>query len=186
MVGVNKDPFYGRDQTLFAEAYSTIVKDVMTELFEFQKADYIQYKKMIPSLKTSVTNNIKLTFIASINDQLVPLYSSFCLFFKHPNIFRATFIDKSSLTPSFITWIVNITGTLLNLCFDDHSITKEISPSLVGSLTDGGHSTINNEYQVYLLGLKFALEITDIHEDIHFKYTPYKAKDLKANPYRRP
>ena len=143
IVGINNDSFYGRNQILFAEAYSTIVKDAMMVLFEFQKPDYIQSKKLTQSLKTSVTNNIKLTFIASINDQIVPLYSSFYLFLKHPNIFRATFIDKSSLTPSFITGIVNIAGTLLNLCCDDHSITKEISPSL---MVDTQPSIMNIKY----------------------------------------
>lgn len=186
MAGINNGPFYGRDQTLLVKAYTTIAKDAMMELFEFQKPDSIQSKKLIQSLKTLVTNNVKLTFIASINDQLVPLYSSFCIFLKHPNIFRATFIDRSSLTPDFITGIVNIAGTLLNLGYDDHNIIKEISPSLAGSLTGGGHSTIYNEYQVYLLGLKFALETTDTYENVPAKYTPYKANDLKTNPYRLP
>lgn len=186
MAGINNGPFYGRDQTLLVKAYTTIAKDAMMELFEFQKPDSIQSKKLIQSLKTLVTNNVKLTFIASINDQLVPLYSSFCIFLKHPNIFRATFIDRASLTPKFITGIVNIAGTLLNLGYDDHNIIKEISPSLAGTLTGGGHSTIYNEYQVYLLGLKFALETTDTYEDVPAKYVPYKADDLKTNPYRLP
>lgn len=186
MAGINNGPFYGRDQTLLVKAYTTIAKDAMMELFEFQKPDSIQSKKLIQSLKTLVTNNVKLTFIASINDQLVPLYSSFCIFLKHPNIFRATFIDRSSLTPNFITGIVNIAGILLNLGYGDHNIIKEISPSLAGTLTGGGHSTIYNEYQVYLLGLKFALETTDTYEDVPAEYIPYKANDLKTNPYRLP
>ncbi|KAG0663802.1 hypothetical protein C6P44_001503 [Monosporozyma unispora] len=186
MAGINNGPPYGRDQTLLVRAYTTIAKDAMMELFELQKYDSLQSKKLIQALRTVIANNVKLTFIASINDQLVPLYSSFCIFARHPNIFRATFIDKGSMTPNFITGIMNVAGKLLDLGYDDHNLVKEISPNLIGSLTGGGHSNIYNEYQVYLLGLKFALETTDTSSDVPVKYTPYKENDLKANPYRLP
>lgn len=186
MAGINNGPPYGRDQTLLVRAYTTIAKDAMMELFELQKYDSIQSKKLIQALKTIISNNVKLTFIASVNDQLVPLYSSFCIFARHPNIFRATFIDRGSMTPTFITGIMNIAGKLLNLGYNDHNLVKEISPNLIGSLTGGGHSNIYNEYQVYLLGLKFALETTDTYTDVPVKYEPYKENDLKANPYRLP
>ncbi|CAL9737797.1 hypothetical protein MOSE0_M08460 [Monosporozyma servazzii] len=186
MAGINNGPPYGRDQTLLVRAYTTIAKDAMMELFELQKYDSIQSKKLIQALKTIISNNVKLTFIASVNDQLVPLYSSFCIFARHPNIFRATFIDRGSMTPTFITGIMNVAGKLLNLGYNDHNLVKEISPNLIGSLTGGGHSNIYNEYQVYLLGLKFALETTDTYTDVPVKYTPYKENDLKSNPYRLP
>lgn len=186
MAGINNGPPYGRDQTLLVRAYTTIAKDAMMELFELQKYDSIQSKKLIQALKTIISNNVKLTFIASVNDQLVPLYSSFCIFARHPNIFRATFIDRGSMTPTFITGIMNVAGKLLNLGYNDHNLVKEISPNLIGPLTGGGHSNIYNEYQVYLLGLKFALETTDTYTDVPVKYMPYKENDLKSNPYRLP
>ncbi|CCD23753.1 uncharacterized protein NDAI_0C00920 [Naumovozyma dairenensis CBS 421] len=186
MAGINNGPFYGADQTLFVRAYQTIERDSLRELFEFQKFDSIQSKKFINGLRVIIANNVKVTFVGSINDQLVPLYSSTCLFADHPNIFRTTFIDKSSMTPSFIMRIIKIAGTLLNLGYDDHGIVKEISGSLAGPLTGGGHSTVYNEKQVYELGVKFALETTDTTTTTSVTYTPYKLSELGTNPYHLP
>ena len=186
MAGINNGPFYGADQTLFVRAYQTIEKDSLRELFEFQKFDSKQSQSLIEGLRTIISNNVKITFVGSINDQLVPLYSSICLFANHPNIFRAIFIDRGSQTPAFITRIVKIAGSLLDLGYNDHGIIKEISGSLAGTLTGGGHSTIYNEKQVYHLGIKFALETTDLFEMYPVEYSPYKLSELGANPYRLP
>lgn len=186
MAGINNGPFYGADQTLFVRAYQTIEKDSLRELFEFQKFDSLQSKQFIESLRTLIRNDVKITFVGSINDQLVPLYSSICLFAHHPNIFRATFVDKGSQTPAFITRIVKLAGSLINLGYDDHGIIKEISGSLAGPLTGGGHSTIYKEVQVYQLGLRFALETTSDYSNIPVDYTPYQLADLGANTYHLP
>lgn len=186
MAGINNGPFYGADQTLFVRAYQTIEKESLRELFQFQRPDSLVSQKLIRSIRIIVGSNVKIVFVGSINDQLVPLYSSMCLFASHPNFFRATFIDKSSRTPDFIKRLVNIAGTLLDLGYDEHGIIKEISPSLAGTLTGGGHSTIYNEAQVYELGLRFALETTDVTTDIPVRYRPYQLDQLSSNPYHLP
>ncbi|AET39168.1 uncharacterized protein Ecym_4089 [Eremothecium cymbalariae DBVPG len=186
MAGINNGPFYGVDQTFLVKAYSTIENDSLQELFQFQDFNTIQSKKYIQSLRIIIASNVKITYIGSINDQLVPLYSSTCLFAHHPNIFRATFIDKDSKTPAFITRIVKIAHHLINLGYDDHNIIKEISASLAGNLTCGGHSKIYNEDQVYELGIKFALETTDLPVDIPVIYKPYQVNQLGSNPYHLP
>lgn len=186
MAGVNNGPFYGVDQTLFVRAYSTIEDNSLKELFQFQNFNSLQSKKLVQSLRIIIGSNIKITFVGSINDQLVPLYSSTCLFAQHPNIFRATFIDQDSRTPEFITRIVSIANNLNNLGLDDHGIIKEISASLAGTLTCGGHSRIYNEGQVYDLGIKFALETTDIAVDTPVIYKPYQVDQLGSNPYHLP
>ncbi|KAL3235072.1 hypothetical protein RNJ44_02860 [Nakaseomyces bracarensis] len=186
MAGINNGPFYGADQTLFVRAYQTLEKDSLRELFEFQKFDSLQSKQFIESLRTLIRNDVKITFVGSINDQLVPLYSSICLFAHHPNIFRATFVDRGSQTPAFITRIIKLAGSLIDLGYDDHSIIKEISGSLAGPLTGGGHSTIYKEVQVYQLGLRFALETTSNYSNLPVDYTPYQLADLGANTYHLP
>lgn len=186
MAGINNGPFYGADQTFFVKAYSTIENDSLKELFQFQDFHSIQSEKLIQSLRICIFNGVKITFIGSINDQLVPLYSSICSFVHHPNIFRATFIDKDSRTPAFITRIVTIANSLLNLGLNDHGIIKEISPSLAGPLTGGGHSNVYNEEQVYELSLRFALETTDVTTNIPITYKPYEVDQLGSNPYHLP
>ncbi|CCE62890.1 hypothetical protein TPHA_0D02530 [Tetrapisispora phaffii CBS 4417] len=186
MAGINNGPFFGADRTLFVRAYSTIESDSLRELFEFQNPESTPSKSYIKYFRILIANNVKVTFVGSINDQLVPLYSSICLFARHPNVFRATFIDKGSRTPSFITRVVDMTETLLNLGYDDHGIIKEISEALAGTLTGGGHSTIYNEAQVYELGLKFSLETTDLKKPVPVTYMPYAIAQLKTNPYNLP
>ncbi|SCV01408.1 LAMI_0G11298g1_1 [Lachancea mirantina] len=186
MAGVNNGPFYGVDQTLFVRAYSTIENDSLRELFQFQNFDSTLAKKLIQSLRLVIASNVKITFVGSINDQLVPLYSSTCLFAHHPNIFRATFIDKDSRTPAFITKIVETANSLNNLGYDDHGIIKEISSSLAGTLTGGGHSKIYNEGQVYELGIKFAMETTNMAQDTPVSYRTYEVDQLGSNPYHLP
>lgn len=186
MAGINNGPFYGADQTLFVRAYQTIERESLRELFQFQKPDSLVSQKLIRSIRIIVGSNVKIVFAGSINDQLVPLYSSMCLFASHPNFFRATFIDRSSRTPAFIMRLVNLAGFLLNLGHDDHGIVKEISPALVGTLTGGGHSSVYNEAQVYELGLRFALETTDVTTDIPVRYMPSQLEQLCSNPYHLP
>lgn len=186
MAGINNGPFYGADQTLFVRAYQTIEKESLRELFQFQKFDSILSRQLIRSIRIIIRSGVKISFIGSINDQLVPLYSSMCLFAHHPNIFRATFIDIESRTPKFIKRLVNIAGTLINLGYDDHGIIKEISGALAGTLTGGGHSTVYNEAQVYEIGLKFALETTDCIADTPVEFKPFKLDQLGANPFHLP
>lgn len=186
MAGINNGPFYGADQTLFVRAYQTIERESLRELFQFQKFDSNLSKQLLRSIRIIIGSGIKITFVGSINDQLVPLYSSTCLFVNHPNIFRATFIDRGSRTPAFITRLLNIAGSLLDLGYDDHGIIKEISSSLAGTLTGGGHSTVYNEAQVYELGIRFALETTDLQADVPVEFKPFKLEQLSSNPYHLP
>lgn len=186
MAGINNGPFYGADQTLFVRAYQTIEKESLRELFQFQKFDSMLSKMLMRSIRIIIGSGVKITFVGSVNDQLVPLYSSTCLFANHPNMFRATFIDRGSRTPAFLTRLLNIAGTLLDLGYDDHGIIKEISSSLAGTLTGGGHSTVYNEEQVYELGLRFALETTDVSVDVPVEFRPFQLKNLGSNPYHLP
>ncbi|CDO92071.1 unnamed protein product [Kluyveromyces dobzhanskii CBS 2104] len=186
MAGINNGPFYGADQTFFVKAYSAIESDSLKELFEFQNFHSVLSQKFIQSLRICIASNVKIAFVGSINDQLVPLYSSTCQFAHHPNIFKATFVDKDSRTPAFITRIVSIANHLINLGYDDHSIIKEISASLAGTLTGGGHSKIYNEGQVYELGIRFALETTDLPTEVPVIYKGYEVDQLGSNPYHLP
>lgn len=186
MAGINNGPFYGADQSLFVRAYQTIEKESLRELFKFQNFDSPLSRQLIRSIRIIIRSGVKIAFIGSINDQLVPLYSSICLFADHPNIFRATFIDSDSRTPNFIKRLVNIAGTLINLGYDDHGIIKEISGALAGTLTGGGHSTVYNEAQVYEMGLKFALETSNCSDEIAVEYKPFKLDQLGANPFHLP
>ncbi|ONH72307.1 hypothetical protein BOH78_3769 [Pichia kudriavzevii] len=190
MAGINLGPFYGMDKSLFVRAYSTIENESLLELFQFQNFESLQSRKYVESLKTLIKNNVKLVFIGSIDDQLVPLYSSVAIHIHHPNIFRSIYIDNSTNTPDFLARILKLSCMLLNLGYSDHDVIKEISPSLPGPITGGGHSKIYNELQVYKLALDFTLQTnsSSIAIDQPIKLKPFDIKKLGklSNPFNLP
>lgn len=162
MAGVNNGPFYGVDKSFFMKAYSAIEHDSLMELFELTKFDSAQSLAYKESMQIIVNANVKLCFIGSINDQLVPLYSALASHIFHPNIYRACYIDHSSRTPDFIGKLVSVCCLLQNLGYFDNNVIKELSGVLAGPLTGGGHSKIYNDGKVYDLGLQFALDTDDL------------------------
>ena len=162
MAGINNGPFYGVDKSFFMKAYSAIEHESLNELFELTKFDSSQSVVYKESIRTIINVNVKICFIGSINDQLVPMYSALASHVFHPNIYRACYIDYASSTPTFIEKLVSICSNLLNLGFFDNNVVKELSTSLAGPLTGGGHSKIYNDGKVYDLGIKFFLDTDDI------------------------
>lgn len=162
MAGVNNGPFYSMDKTFFMKAYSAIEHDSMLELFELTKFDSAQSMAYKEAMQIIINANVKICFIGSINDQLVPLYSALASHVFHPNIYRACYIDHSSRTPEFIKRLVSVCCQLQNLGFFDNNVIKELSAVLAGPFTGGGHSRIYNDGKVYDLGLKFALDTDDL------------------------
>jgi hypothetical protein len=162
MCGINNGPFYGFDKSFFLKAYSTIEHDSLMELFELTKFDSdhsLEYKE---SMQIIVNVNVKICFIGSINDQLVPLYSALASHIFHPNVYRACYIDHSSQTSPFIEKLVSICCHLQNNGYFDNNVLKELSSTLAGPMTGGGHSKIYNDGKVYDLGWKFLLDTDDI------------------------
>lgn len=162
MAGINNGPFYGADKSFLMKAYSAIEHESMNELFELTKFTSPQSLVYKESMQVIINANVKLCLIGSINDQLVPLYSSMASHIFHPNIYRACYIDYSSLTPVFIQKLVSLCCHLQNLGYFDNNVLKELSTSLAGPLTGSGHSKIYNDGKVYDLGIKFVLDTDDI------------------------
>ncbi|VEU21724.1 DEKNAAC102261 [Brettanomyces naardenensis] len=188
MAGINNGPFYGMEQSLFVRAYSTFENESMLELFQFQNFESLQSRKYLESIRNLVRHNAKITFAGSIDDQLVPLYSSIASHVKHPNIYKAVYIDGGSDTPDFVARIVKVSCMLQNLGYSDHDVIKEISYALAGPLTGGGHSTIYNDLDVYKLALDFTLKTEDsqlsVEEPVMFK--SFDLKRLGSNPFNLP
>lgn len=162
MAGVNNGPFYGVDKTFFMKAYSAIEHESMTELFELTKFDSAQSLAYKEAMEIIIDVNVKICLVGSINDQLVPLYSSLAAHMFHPNIYRACYIDQASKTPEFVKRLISTCCQLLNTGYFDNNVIKELSPVLAGPFTGGGHSKIYNDGKVYDLGLKFVLDTDDI------------------------
>ena len=61
------------------------------------------------SLQHILNAGVKMLFIASLNDQVVPLYSALFSSLSHPNILRSIFIDGQAFEASadFMTNLVS-------------------------------------------------------------------------------
>lgn len=162
MAGISLGPFFGMDQNLMVRAYSSIESSSLSELFQFQDLASVHSRKYIESLRTIIAHNAKVVFVGSINDQVVPLYSSTCMHVSHPNILRAVYVDGGTeVSPEFISNLISMALRLKNLGCSEHGLIKEISSSLAGSLRGGGHSRIYDEPAVYDLAIRHVLETTD-------------------------
>ncbi|KAG7194569.1 uncharacterized protein KQ657_004240 [Scheffersomyces spartinae] len=202
MAGINNGPIFGRDKSLFMKAYSAIEHESLMELFELNRFESIQSMTYKDLIQIIVNSNVKICLVGSINDQLVPLYSALALHVFHPNIYRACYVDHASQTPLFIQKVVSLCCQMQNLGYFDNNVIKELSTTLAGPLTGGGHSKIYNDGKVYDLGIKFCLDTDDIvipsitadnNTDItripinnQVYYKEYNISKLGTNPYMLP
>ncbi|KAK9239499.1 hypothetical protein V1525DRAFT_339333 [Lipomyces kononenkoae] len=186
MAGVSLGPFYGLDQKLVIRAYTPFESDSLKELFAFQNPESIQARRYLQGLRTVIAHGVKVTYIGSVNDQLVPLYSALCAHVDHPHIYRAIYVDGRFHAPSFIIHLIELLTKLRNMGYSDHGIIRDLSDSLAGTLTGGGHSTIYFEHAVYDIAIKHALETTSI-PDIPVKVHKFEVPTpSNYNPYHLP
>ncbi|OOF97487.1 hypothetical protein ASPCADRAFT_129175 [Aspergillus carbonarius ITEM 5010] len=176
MAGVNLGPF--------ADYRSRWISGSAGELFEFA-LPYSQVSKDYESaLRTCLDFGIRISYIGSIDDQLVSLESSLFAPVTHPYIYRAAFVDGRVHAPSFLSHLVGFVLKLRNLGIPDHGLLRELSSPLAGSLYGGeGHSRLYDDPAVYRLAIDFALETSTIHNAcLHIKRT----QPAPANPYILP
>lgn len=185
MAGVSLGPF--------PDHKSSILMGSAAELWDFGNLESFNTLRYESCLKRVVDYGARITFIGSIDDQVVPLESAVYSPANHPYIYRAVFIDGRVHAPDFIAHLVGFALKLRNLGISDHGLIRELSTPLAGSLYSGeGHSRLYYDSQVYDLAMSHALETTSIPKkqecDIHHrnKGTIVGAQGQAANPYVLP
>lgn len=187
MAGVCLGPMSGLDKKLVLKAYSSLESEMLSELFEFQRVDSFQSRKFVDSLRTVIAHDAKVVLVGSLDDQLVPLYSSTCTHISHPNVYRAVYIDGQDVAPEFIAELVSLALRLRNVGAPDHGLVREISAAVSGALTGRGHSRIYNESAVYDLALEFALETTSLPSQLPLHVdSDFRIPKPNDNPYLLP
>ncbi|OAL67843.1 hypothetical protein A7C99_0974 [Trichophyton rubrum] len=181
MAGINLGPF--------ADYRSRWISGSAGELFDFTDAESKVSKDYRAALKAALDFGVKVTYVGSIDDQLVSLESSTFTTVSHPHIYRAVFVDGRVHAPSFLSHLVGFTMKLRNLGVSDHGLIRELSSPLAGSLYTGeGHSRLYEDKDVYKLAIRFALETTVISNtaiQFHKMIAP-TASTSTANPYILP
>ncbi|KAI2639856.1 hypothetical protein GGS26DRAFT_587305 [Hypomontagnella submonticulosa] len=133
------------------------------ELWQFANPDSGISKRYQHALEVVVGYGARVTYIGSIDDQLVPMESAIYAPASHPYIYRAVFIDGRVHAPDFIAHLVGFALKLRNLGVSDHGLIRELSMALAGSLYSGeGHSRLYDDDQVYDLAISHALETSNI------------------------
>ncbi|KAL2840964.1 hypothetical protein BJY01DRAFT_14833 [Aspergillus pseudoustus] len=177
MAGVNLGPF--------SDYRSRWISGSAGELFEFA-LPYSQVSKDYESaLRTCIDFGVRISYIGSIDDQLVSLESSLFSPVSHPYIYRAVFVDGRVHAPSFVSHLVGFALKLRNLGISDHGLIRELSSPLAGSLYTGdGHSRLYDDQAVYRLAIEFAIEtspVSNVPLDMKRTHPP-----PPANPYILP
>ncbi|KAG5358090.1 hypothetical protein CJU89_4588 [Yarrowia sp. B02] len=188
MAGISLGPFYGLDSKFVMRMYSTSVgTESLAELFEFQDTNSLMARKYLQSLRTVLAHNCKISFVGSMNDQLVPLYSSTCMHVAHPCIYRAVYVDGKDVAPEFISDLVSLALLLRNIGSTDHNVIKEVSGAVAGAMTGGGHSKIYNEASVYDLGFQYLMETTLPSNPVAMTvFEDFEIPKKNPNPYNLP
>lgn len=120
------------------------------ELWEFANSESEVSKRYEAALKRVLSHGVRITYVGSIDDQLVPIESAIYSPASHPYLYRAIFIDGRLHAPDFIAHLVGFACKLRNLGISDHGLIRELSVPLAGSLYGGeGHSRLYDDEHVY-------------------------------------
>ncbi|KAJ5370824.1 uncharacterized protein N7496_006916 [Penicillium cataractarum] len=155
MAGVNMGPF--------SSYRSRWISGSAGELFDFELPFSKVSKEYETALKRALDFGVRISYIGSIDDQLVSLESSLFSTVAHPYIYRSVFVDGRVHAPSFLSHLVGFALKLRNLGIPDHGLIRELSSPLAGSLYTGeGHSRLYDDEAVYYMAIQFALETSSV------------------------
>ncbi|OBT62271.1 hypothetical protein VE03_08562 [Pseudogymnoascus sp. 23342-1-I1] len=178
MAGVSLGPFTDYKSRLFSGSAA--------ELFDFADLDSEVSRSYHESLSVVLKYGVRVTYVGSIDDQLVSLESAVFSPVDHPYIYRSVFVDGRIHAPDFITNLVGFALKLRNLGVSDHQLIKALSAPLAGSLYSGeGHSRLYDEEAIYDLSVQFALETTSVNQNVDLK-VQRSATNSNSNPFQLP
>ncbi|CAG8977712.1 hypothetical protein HYALB_00008739 [Hymenoscyphus albidus] len=177
MAGVSLGPF--------ADYKSRFISGSAGEIFEFADPESVVSKRLEDSLRVAVKYGARITYVGSIDDQLVSMESAIFATASHPYIYRAVFVDGRIHAPDFLSHLVGFALKLRNLGVSDHGLIRELSAPLAGSLYTGeGHSRLYDDGKVYDLAIEHALETTS-SSDLPLELKKYEIPNT-SNPYVLP
>ncbi|KAJ3729015.1 hypothetical protein DFJ43DRAFT_1084315 [Lentinula guzmanii] len=136
------------------------------ELFEFQNTESDVSKAYVQSLRNVLHNEVKMVYVASLNDQVVPIYSGLFTSASHPLILRALYIDGDAYHSSdFLTNLLVLLLRVLNCGLSDSGLLAHLSEATAGSLSGIGHSTAYEELSTFSLAVNYLFLANNGFED---------------------
>ncbi|RDA90431.1 hypothetical protein CP533_5244 [Ophiocordyceps camponoti-saundersi (nom. inval.)] len=156
MAGVTVGPF--------SDFRSGLLPSSATELWDLADGKSVISLKFQASLARILDAGARVSLVASLDDQLVPLDSALYAPAHHPYIHRSVFVDGRLLqgespAPDFIALLVSLALKLRNLGLDDNGLLRELARPLAGSLYSGeGHSRLYYDAAVYDVAVSHLME----------------------------
>ncbi|GJJ70942.1 hypothetical protein EMPS_03292 [Entomortierella parvispora] len=186
MAGISHGPFPFLKGNLIVRWFEA---EAAGELFEFMDSNSHIAQKYRDGLRIVLSSGVRLTCVASLEDQVVPLYSAVMTSIHHPSIVRAVYVDGASYQNDFLINLIAFSLRLRNAGVDDHGILVHLSEVIAGSLYGEGHSTIYEEREVYMLSIRSLLEppssLTPAKARSEPILHPFRAKQ-RLNPFYLP
>ena len=127
-------------------------------------------RKYMDALKSVLDHGVRFVYIASLDDQVVPIYSGVFTSINHPGIVRSLYLDGDSYrcgfafpfpetvadflvhaysTNDFLSNLLILLLRLRNAGIDDAGLIAHLSEATAGSLNGVGHSTAYEELGTY-------------------------------------
>ncbi|PPR07240.1 hypothetical protein CVT26_012498, partial [Gymnopilus dilepis] len=188
LCGIHLGPLrYLGSSTLVGPYIQYFENTAARELFEFQNTESPVSKAYVKALENVLDHGTKVVYIASLNDQVVPLYSGLFAAVSHPLILRALYIDGDAYHSSdFLSNLLVLLLRIVNSGMSDSGLITHLSEATAGSLTGIGHSTAYEELATYSLAVKY-LFLTNDGQTEHSKMTiePFNATS-ELNDYEIP
>jgi hypothetical protein len=102
------------------------------------------------ALSQALDAGVKFVYVASLDDQVVPVYSGLFTSARHPLLLRALYIDGDAYSSSdFLSNLLVLCARVLNAGLSDSRLVGHLSEATAGSLSGVGHSTPYEEIGTY-------------------------------------
>ena len=162
LCGIHNGPFAHLQGNITGSYLHYFETAAAKELFDFQSSSSAASRQYAESLKICFQAGVKMIYIGSVDDQVVPLYSALHSSVSHPSILRALYVDGQAFPRTdFLINLLTFCVAVRNAGTSDHGLLTLLSSSVAGSLYGGtGHSLIYDEPACYDLAVRYLFETT--------------------------
>lgn len=182
MCGVHLGPLYSISTSSVIGPYLQWFENAAArELFEFQDTNSAVAQAYHRSLSMILENEVRVLLVASLNDQVVPIYGASFANAEHPLLLRALFVDGASYSASdFMTNLLCFAFMLRNAGIDDQRLIEHLSEATAGSLTGVGHSSPYEERDCYSLCVNYLFHAGPAAQPLPpLQIEPFQARDAR-------
>ncbi|RPD58648.1 hypothetical protein L226DRAFT_466538 [Lentinus tigrinus ALCF2SS1-7] len=188
LCGIHLGPLrYMKTSSLLQPYFQYVENASARELFEFQNTESKLSKNYAGALRNILHHGTKVVYIASLNDQVVPVYSGVFTAASHPRILRALYIDSDAYHSSdFLSNLLILLIRIMNAGLSDRGLLAHLSEATAGTLSGVGHSTAYEEPATYSLAVKYFFMTNDgSNSDAELVMNPFNAVE-EQNDYEIP